>query len=50
MAHHRKSSEYVDEKQIPAVPRILKAAALTYFASALASILNVRRWLLIFRC
>ena len=29
--------------------RILKAAALTYFASALASILNLGRWALLLR-
>jgi Zn-dependent membrane protease YugP len=40
---------YIDQSQIPAVRQILKAAALTYFASALASVLNIGRWLLILR-
>lgn len=41
--------DYVDEKQIPAVRKILKAAALTYFASALANMLNIGRWFMILR-
>jgi Zn-dependent membrane protease YugP len=41
--------EYIDEKQIPAVRKILKAAALTYFASALANMLNIGRWFMILR-
>jgi len=41
--------DYIDQSQIPAVRQILKAAALTYFASALASVLNIGRWLLILR-
>jgi uncharacterized protein len=40
---------YIDQSQIPAVRQILKAAALTYFASALASVLNIGRWMLILR-
>jgi Zn-dependent membrane protease YugP len=41
--------DYIDEKQIPAVRQILKAAALTYFASALANMLNIGRWFMILR-
>lgn len=41
--------DYIDQSQIPAVRQILKAAALTYFASALASVLNIGRWLLLLR-
>jgi Zn-dependent membrane protease YugP len=41
--------EYVEKQNIPAVKRILKAAALTYFAAALANVLNIGRWLLLLR-
>lgn len=41
--------EYVSRKQLPAVRKILRAAALTYFASALANMLNIGRWFLILR-
>ena len=37
--------EYISTEQIPAVKRILRAAALTYAAGALASILQLWRWL-----
>ncbi len=37
--------EYVSDAQLPAVKKILSAAALTYAAGALASILHVWRWL-----
>ena len=37
--------EYISEEQVPAVKRILRAAALTYAAGALASILQLWRWL-----
>jgi Zn-dependent membrane protease YugP len=40
---------YINEAQIPAVRKILKAAALTYFASALANMLNIGRWFMILR-
>ncbi len=43
------AGEYVQENQLPAVRTILKAAALTYFAGALADVLNIGRWLLILR-
>ncbi len=41
--------EYIEPNQEEAVRDILKAAALTYFAAALASMLNIGRWLLILR-
>ncbi len=41
--------EYVEESQIPSIKKILKAAALTYFAAALANVLNVGRWFMILR-
>lgn len=37
--------DYISEEQVPAVRRILRAAALTYAAGALASILQLWRWL-----
>ena len=37
--------EYISEQQTPATRRILRAAALTYAAAALASLLQVWRWL-----
>lgn len=40
---------YIDEKDRPAARRILKAAALTYVAASLASLLNLWRWLAILR-
>jgi len=36
--------DYINEKQAPAVRRILKAAALTYVSAALSSVLAVWRW------
>lgn len=44
-----KEGEYVEQIHIPAIRRILKAAALTYFSGALANVLNLGRWLLILR-
>jgi len=41
--------EYIESQQQQAVREVLKAAALTYFAAALASMLNIGRWLLILR-
>ncbi|MCZ6828827.1 MAG: zinc metallopeptidase [Gammaproteobacteria bacterium] len=41
--------EYVDESAIPAVRKILKAAAMTYFAAALANVLNIGRWFMVLR-
>ncbi len=40
---------YIDEKDRPAARRILKAAALTYVAASLASLLNLWRWFAILR-
>jgi len=36
--------QYVAPAELPAVRRILRAAAMTYFASALADLLNLARW------
>lgn len=41
--------EYVAEDQLPNIRNVLKAAAITYFASALANVLNIGRWLLLLR-
>ena len=40
---------YIDAKDIPKVRRILRAAALTYLAGSLASLLNLWRWIAILR-
>jgi len=40
---------YIEEKDRPAAKRILKAAALTYVAASLASLLNFWRWFTLFR-
>ena len=40
---------YISEKDRPAARRILKAAALTYVAASLASLLNLWRWIAILR-
>jgi len=40
---------YIAEKDRPAARRILKAAALTYVAASLASLLNLWRWFSLFR-
>lgn len=41
--------EYITRDQQKAAHQVLKAAALTYFAGALASILNIGRWLMVLR-
>lgn len=41
--------EYIDATQVEPVKRVLKAAALTYFAAALADVLNIGRWLVLLR-
>ena len=41
--------EYVNESDLPAVQSVLKAAAYTYFARALADLVNIGRWWLILR-
>ena len=40
---------YIPEEHLPAVRQVLKAAALTYVAGALANVLSLWRWLLILR-
>ncbi len=41
--------DYISEADIPAVQSVLKAAAYTYFAAALADLLNIGRWIMILR-
>jgi Zn-dependent membrane protease YugP len=41
--------EYINKNQEQAVNKVLKAAALTYFAAALANILSLWRWLILLR-
>jgi len=41
--------DYIEARDRPAARRILKAAALTYVAASLASLLNLWRWLAILR-
>ncbi len=41
--------EYIHEDDLPAARQVLKAAAFTYIASALISLLNVMRWLRVLR-
>jgi len=41
--------DYVPEQHMPAVRSVLKAAALTYFAGAMADVVNIGRWLLVLR-
>ncbi|MEM7084350.1 MAG: zinc metallopeptidase, partial [Pseudomonadota bacterium] len=43
------NGEYVEQSHLPAIRKILQAAALTYFAAALANVLNIGRWLLLLR-
>ena len=40
---------YVPERHLAAVQEVLRAAALTYFAAALADLLNVARWIAVLR-
>ena len=40
---------YLSEKDLPAARQVLKAAALTYVAATMASLLNLGRWLAILR-
>ena len=42
-------SGYVEAEDIPKVRRILRAAALTYLAGSMASLLNLWRWIAILR-
>ena len=41
--------EYLSESEIPAARKILRAAAMTYVAATLSSILSIWRWLLFLR-
>ncbi|MBL4573483.1 MAG: zinc metallopeptidase, partial [Gammaproteobacteria bacterium] len=41
--------EYIEPAQLPAVRQVLQAAALTYFAAALANVLHVGRWFMLLR-
>lgn len=41
--------DYVAPEQLPAVRQVLKAAALTYFAAALANVLHIGRWFMLLR-
>ena len=43
------TGEYIPEDNLPAARRILTACALTYVASALASLLNLWRWIRVLR-
>jgi len=40
---------YVHAEHIPAIQQVLRAAALTYFAGALADVLSLWRWFSVFR-
>ena len=40
---------YLEKRELPAARRILRAAALTYLAGSLASLLNLGRWLVLLR-
>lgn len=44
-----KAGKYINEQEIAATEKILQAAALTYVAGSLASLLNLWRWLAILR-
>jgi len=43
------NGDYVDENDLPAIRKVLKAAAFTYFARALADLVNIGRWWMILR-
>jgi Zn-dependent membrane protease YugP len=43
------AGDYIPEDDLPAARRILTACALTYVASALASLLNLWRWIRVLR-
>lgn len=42
-----KEGEYLPEHMLPAARKVLKAAALTYCAAALANVMNIGRWFII---
>lgn len=43
------AGQYVSPNDLPAIDRILKAAAFTYVAASLASLLNLARWIAFLR-
>ena len=44
-----REGDYLPEHLLPGAQRVLKAAALTYCAAALANVVNIGRWLLVLR-
>jgi Zn-dependent membrane protease YugP len=44
-----REGRYVDEKDMPAVRGLLRAAALTYLAGALIGLVNIARWIRVLR-
>ncbi len=44
-----KAGRYIPEKDLPAARSILRAAAFTYVAAALMSLINIARWLRVIR-
>ena len=44
-----KAGKYLNNKDLPAATQVLRAAALTYVSAALASMLNISRWLRMLR-
>ena len=44
-----KAGQYLYDSDLPHATRILRAAALTYVATSLASLLNLGRWLAVLR-
>lgn len=44
-----RDGKYVDDKDMPAVRSVLRAAALTYVAGALISLVNLARWVRLLR-
>lgn len=44
-----RAGQYIPEKDIPAARHILRAAAFTYVAASLMSLINIARWLRILR-
>ena len=44
-----KSGKYINDQEVAATKKVLRAAALTYVAGSLASLLNLWRWLAVLR-
>jgi len=44
-----REGNYLDERDLPAVKRVLRAAAFTYVAAALISLVNLARWIRLLR-